>query len=420
MDNEASISLRELNSRISEAVTSSLTYPLWVRAEVSECRTAGVGHCYMNLVEKSLRGDSIVAQQRATCWNNRWVMLRAKFEQETGQHFDVGLKVLMKVQVNCHEVYGLSLNVLDIDPSYTMGDIARRRMEIIRQLQANGLMDMQQQLPFPTLPQRIAVISAENAAGYGDFCQQLANNEWGVKFYWHLFPAAMQGQQTETSVMDALDYIYKVQELFDVVVIIRGGGAVTDLASFDSYPLAEYIANFPLPVITGIGHDRDQTIIDMVAHIAVKTPTAAAALLIDAMGQQMARLEDLQQQVIDLTQGRIEKLKVRLEQLSHAIQTTHLRLNQQQSRLLLIGERIRMTINQRMERERQRQELMRRTVEMAQPDKILRRGFSISRVNGHTIKNLDEIPAGTVIETQTAQGIFVSIVASDDGLSPLQ
>lgn len=404
------LSLQELNAHISEAVNAHFAYPVWVKAEVSECRTAGVGHCYMNLVEKDPHNDHLVAQQRANCWSNRWVMLRQKFEQATGQRFDVGLKVLLKVQVQYHEVYGMALNVIDIDPSYTLGNIAQRRLQIIRQLEANGLLDMQRQLPFPILPQRIAIISAANAAGYGDFCNQLSNNEWGVKFYWHLFPAAMQGQQTESSVIAALDAIYNDEELFDLVVIIRGGGAVSDLASFDSYRLAEHIANFPLPVITGIGHDRDQTVIDIVSHLSVKTPTAAAALLIDVMGQQMAHLDELQKMLIDSTQGRLERQKVRLEQLSHAIQSTHLQLNKQQTQLLLIGERVRTAILQRMERERQHQELIRRTVEMAQPDKILQRGFSITRVNGRTVKSLQDLPSGTVLQTQTAFGTFDSVI----------
>lgn len=398
------ITLQELNQRVAELVNDAFQEAIWVTAELTDVRVAQNGHCYMQLVQKDQRRGSMLAFANAHIWANRWWLIRDSFLQQTGQAFQSGLKVMLCVQVTMHEVYGYALNIVDVDPSYTLGEMARRRIEILNQLKADGVIDMNRELPMPILPQRIAVISAAGAAGYGDFCHQLADNEWGIKFYEHLFPAVMQGNQTEQSVIAALERIYEHQDLFDVAVIIRGGGSTGDLASFDSYDIATCVANFPLPVITGIGHDRDQTVLDRVAHTSVKTPTAAAALLIDRMAEQMQCLDELIQTVTDHTRGRIERESLRLAQLTNAVRGSHISLGQQLNRLTLLNERIKMMTQQRIAGDRQRLEYMEKAIRIVQPDNILKRGFSIVRAEGKAIHNASEVKAGTVLEIETANG----------------
>ena len=401
---EEAISLQQLNQLVASVINQTFTDAVWITADLSDMRVASNGHCYMQLVEKDPKRGTMLAFANAHIWSNRWWLIRDTFQQQTGQAFASGIKVLLQVQVTMHEAYGYSLNVLDVDPTYTLGEMARRRQQIIAQLQEDGVIDMNRELPFPTLPQRIAIISASEAAGYGDFCHQLHDNEWGLCFYTHLFPATMQGDKTESSVIAALEKISMYEDVFDVVVIIRGGGASADLASFDSYDLAFYIANFPLPVITGIGHDRDQTVLDRVAHTSVKTPTAAAALLIDALSQQLSDLQDLQEAIVDNTHGRIEREQLHLNRLINIVRGTHISLGQQLNKLQLTGERIKMLTTQRIQSDNQKLTYLERTIQMAQPDNILKRGFSITRLNGHAIRSAAEVPAGAKLEIQTADG----------------
>lgn len=380
------ITLQQLNQMVASVINETFAEAVWITAELSDVRVANNGHCYMQLVEKDPKRGTMLAFANAHIWNNRWWLIRDTFQQQTGQAFQSGLKVMLQVQVTMHEAYGYSLNILDVDPTYTLGEMARRRMEILKQLQADGVIDMNRELPFPALPQRIAIVSAEGAAGYGDFCHQLHDNEWGLCFYTHLFPAAMQGNQTESSVICALERIALYQDLFDVVVIIRGGGATADLASFDSYEMALNVANFPIPVITGIGHDRDQTVLDRVAHTSVKTPTAAAALLIDILSQQLSHLHRMLNQV----------------------RGTHISLGQQLNRLTLMGERIKMLTTQRLQNDQQKLSFIEKTILMAQPDNLLKRGFSITRLNGHAVRSASEVPQGAELQIQTADGIITA------------
>jgi exodeoxyribonuclease VII large subunit len=277
--NEA-IKLSELNGLVRKVVTDAFPEKIWVIGEISEMKINRNGHCYLNLIEKDEATDTVVAQARATIWSYTFRMLRPYFETTTGQILIEGLKVLVNVSVEFHELYGYSLNIQDIDPTYTLGDMARRRREIIARLTDEGVLDMNKEVEFPLAPQKIAVISSETAAGYRDFTDHLLNNPAGYIFYPKLFPAVMQGSQTEISVIEALDHIYEYEDLFDVVVIIRGGGSQIDLSCFDNYNLAYHITQFPLPVITGIGHEKDNTIVDLVAHTRLKTPTAVAEFLI--------------------------------------------------------------------------------------------------------------------------------------------
>ena len=423
---DAPLSLHELTQRIAAVVNSSFEEPIWIVAELSDVRVAANGHCYMTLIEKEPRRGTTLASVRGMIWANRWWLLRDSFEQQTGQSFASGLKVMIQVQVSMHELYGLSLNILDIDPTYTLGELARHRLEILKQLKEEGVIDMNRELPFPILPRRIAIISAEGAAGYGDFLKQLCQNTFGLKFYCHLFPATMQGQQTESSVIAALERIFEVQDYFDVVVIIRGGGATVDLASFDSYQLAFNVANFPIPVITGIGHDRDETVLDHVAHTSVKTPTAAAALLIDKMAEQLQNVLDLQEEIKDHVEQRMNDERQRLQRFGNAIRNTHVTLTQQIGHLEMMGQKIQGSAHQRILRENNRLEMMsqtirlhigqhmqrdkdklsffEKTIQMAQPDNILKRGFSITRLDGHAVKSASSVPQGSLLKIQTADG----------------
>lgn len=382
------LTLRQLNAIVVESVKQSVSEPVWMTAEISEARTAAGGHCYLEFIDKSTRTGNITARAKGTIWANRWWMLKEMFEKETGQTFAAGLKVLVLVQPEMHELYGYSLNVVDIDPTYTVGEMARRRAEIIRQLTEEGIIDLNKELSLPLLPQRIAVISAAGAAGYGDFCKQLTQNRAGWKFYPHLFAATMQGDKTEASILEALDRIYQYYELFDAVVIIRGGGATADLAAFDSYLLAAHCAQFPLPILVGIGHDRDKTILDEVAHTSLKTPTAVATFLIECMDRQANRLA----QIVD-----------RLRLSSRRISTELARLD-------LLKQHIALSAKNQIAQEKQKIKFSERTIEIAHPENILRRGFSITRHNGHAITTPEALQAGDIIETYTAHGMFRSEV----------
>ena len=278
MSEEKFHSLLELNQMVRETIECEMPDEYWVEAELSECRELR-GHCYMELIQKDERTATPVAKSPAKCWANKWAVIRPYFERTTGQQLHAGMKVLLKVYAQFHEAYGFSWIVTDINPEYTLGDMARKRQEIIRQLKAEGVFDLQKELTLPPFCQHIAVISSQTAAGYGDFCNQLSDNPYGFQFQTQLFPAIMQGEGVEQSIIDALEKIYSLTSSFspltskfDCVVIIRGGGSTGDLSGFDTLALAENVANFPLPIITGIGHERDESILDMISHTRVKTP----------------------------------------------------------------------------------------------------------------------------------------------------
>lgn len=282
MNGKDTISLYELNLMVQFAIRRQLPDSYWITAELNEARVGNGGHCYIEFIEKNDKGNIPVAKARGNIWANNYRILNRKFEEQTGMTISPGLKVMVNVTVEFHELYGYSLNVIDIDPSYTLGDLFMKRQEIIRRLEDEGVIDMNRELVFPLVPQRVAVISSPTAAGYGDFRNQIEHNPYNIRFDLTLFPAVMQGEQVEKSIISALDAIYERADDFDVVVIIRGGGANSDLTGFDSYNLAFHCTQFPLPIISGIGHDRDKTVLDAVANVSVKTPTAAAQHLITA------------------------------------------------------------------------------------------------------------------------------------------
>ena len=313
------LKLSELNGLVKKAIGESFTAPIWVIGEISELKTNRSGHCYLNLIEKEENGDAIVAQARATIWSYTFRMLRPYFESTTGQQLTEGLKVLVSVSVEFHELYGYSLNIRDIDPTYTLGDMARRRREIIARLQSEGVAEMNKELELPLVPQKIAIISSSTAAGYQDFIDQLTNNPAGYHFDLKLFPAIMQGNQAETSIIEALEQIYLYENFFDAVVIIRGGGSQADLSCFDNYNLAYYITQFPLPVITGIGHEKDDSIVDLVAHTRLKTPTAVAEFLISGVAQFDQRLDELKNSFIGFITGLLAESNNDIEQIARII-----------------------------------------------------------------------------------------------------
>lgn len=408
----------------------------WVEAELSEVRERS-GHCYMELVQKDLTGNSTVARASARCWRSTWASVRPGFEQVTGEHFRAGLTVLLQVHAQFHENFGFSWIVTDIDPAYTLGDMARRRQEIIRILKEEGVFDLNKELCLSLFASRIAVVSSESAAGYGDFCNQLDTNAYGFAFSVRLFPAVMQGERTEGSIISALDAINSEADDFDCVVIIRGGGAVSDLSAFDSLALAENVANFPLPVITGIGHERDESVLDMVANKRVKTPTAAAALLIENLKHTYDRIVQAQERISVSVSRRMDYERVRLERVSGRIPVLFsLVKTRQQARIdslfarvgaaagrIVAEERLRLdrlsvalapAVRQRLSAENHRLELLGQRISAVDPAILLRRGYSITLHNGRAVYSSDQLSDGDVIETRLAEGNVRSVVRNKD------
>lgn len=403
------ITLYELNNRVHQMLDRALPDEYWIQAELSDVRINSVGHCYVEFVQKESRTGSLVAKARGTVWNNVFRLLHPYFERETGQPFIAGIKVLVLVKVEFHELYGYSLTVLDIDPSYTMGDMVRHRREILHQLEEEGVLTLNKELPLPTLPQRIAVISASTAAGYGDFCNQLASNPYGLQFHYTLFPAIMQGNKVEESILNALDRIHDTLEEWDVVVIIRGGGAVSDLSGFDTYLLASACAQFPLPIITGIGHERDDTVLDMVAHTRVKTPTAAAGFLIDRAHEAAMRLETLAETMRTMVIAKLESQQRKLADMILRIpHTATSRMMSERESLTRLWGRATAATALMLQAEHHRSLLMAQRIEACDIERILTRGFSITTVNGQVVTNVATLQTGDLVHTRLAKGTMVS------------
>ena len=448
VDPASVLSLTELNRNIKQALRDALPETYWVRAETSEVRVNSYsGHCYLEFIEKDERTGQVAARARGTIWAQQYAVIRPYFEEEAGRPFTSGLKVLVRVAVDFHELYGLSLTVHDIDPSFTVGDLVRRRKEIIRQLQADGVFDLNRSLSLPPRPQRIAVISSATAAGYEDFTNQLLGNEYGFPFYVRLYPALMQGERTEASIIAALDRIYAVREAFDVVVIIRGGGSTADLSSFDSYALAANCAQFPLPIITGIGHERDDTVVDLVAHTRLKTPTAVAAFLIDCMAAQLADINDLRDRLYRAATARIEReqqtfrsvvarfpllvsghverrraewlrLSARLatvpqlierrrtewHRLSARLAAVPQRIARHRERIDALPERLRSAADSLLMRRRHDLELSEQHIRLASPDVLLKRGYTMTLRDGVIVKRASTLSPGDTVTIRFADG----------------
>ncbi|MBD8001898.1 exodeoxyribonuclease VII large subunit [Phocaeicola faecium] len=433
---KAVLSLFELNQLVRRSVRTCLPDEYWVQVELSDVRANYSGHCYLECVQKDPKSNSLIAKARGIIWSNVFSQLKPYFEQETGQAFVSGIKVLVKVTVDFHELYGYSLTIVDIDPAYTLGDMARRRREILLRLQEEGVLSLNKELELPVLAQRIAVISSATAAGYGDFCNQLENNAFGFAFYPRLFPAIMQGERVEASVIAALDRIYAESEKWDVVVIIRGGGATSDLSGFDTYDLAASCAQFPLPIITGIGHERDDTVIDLVAHTRVKTPTAAAEFLVNHLRQTAEQLENYAYYIRQEVPARLNREKERLERCITRIPArVQMRLQREdfrrerlakrmemawQSRLareqyrLELSSRLSVALQARLLKEKHRLDLLEKSVEAASPDLLLKRGYSITLKDGKAVTDASLLKPGDRVVTRVAKGQFSSEVQGTD------
>lgn len=430
---ERTLSLYELNALVKRSINACLPDTYWVQAELSDVRSNYSGHCYLEFVQKEPRGKNLIAKARGTIWSNVYRLLKPYFEEETGQAFVAGIKVLVKVSVEFHELYGYSLTVQDIDPTYTVGDMARRRREILKQLEEEGVLTLNKELELPLLAQRIAVISSATAAGYGDFCNQLEHNPYGLVFYPCLFPAVMQGERVEQSIIAALDAINAQRDNWDVVVIIRGGGATSDLSGFDTYDLAANCAQFPLPIITGIGHERDDTVLDSVSHTRVKTPTAAAEFLINHLHDTADTLEDYASFILQAVSTRMEREKTRLtrlveripmqtrirltnehyrgermiKQLETALQS---RLTKEKHHLQLIETRLGIVSQRRLVQENHRLQLLEQQLKTASPEHLLKRGYSITLKDGKVITDVSVLHPGDELTTRFAKGEVKSVV----------
>ena len=368
------------------------------------------GHCYLDLIEKADDTDVLVAKQKATIWAFTYRMLKPYFESETGATLRAGMKVLLLCEVEFHEVYGVSLNVRDIDPAFTVGEMAVRRAEIIRRLTDDGIVDMNKQQPLAPVPQRVAVISSATAAGYGDFCDQLRNNVFGYTFYTKLFPATMQGAQTEQSVVAALDKICDFIDNFDVVVIIRGGGATSDLVAFDNYNLALHCAQFPLPIISGIGHQRDESVVDLVAHTRVKTPTAAAEFLVARINDFEKNIDEMAQNVAFSAREVVHDELLRLQQRIARLGVVQRVCVRHDAALQHLTMRLRNAAKMAISSEEKRMALVEKSIEYADPATLLQRGFTLTTKHGKIVKSVCDVAPGDIVTTHLADGAFTAMV----------
>lgn len=433
------LSLLELNTLVQDAIEHTLRQQYWVEAELAEANERR-GHLYLDLVQKGvgMKAATPVARASAKCWASTWFQVREHFERVTGQRLSAGMKVLLRVYAQFHPAYGFSWIVTDIDPTFTLGDMARRRLEIIQQLKDEGVFDLQKELTLPMFCQRIAVISSATAAGYGDFSKQLSDNEYGFVFHTELFPAIMQGEQVEASVISALDAVYArltspEEDGFDCVVIIRGGGGTVDMSGFDTLALAENVANFPIPIITGIGHDRDECILDMVSHIRVKTPTAAAALLIDNLVEVYNTIAELTDRMGFAVRRQLETERVRLAGISTRIPVlfslvstretsrldrlmqrcetaTRRKIEHEQHRQEMLSQRIAPAIQRMLDVRRHRLEILSQRASSLDPQLVLKRGYSMTLSGGKVVMDADKLIDGEIIETRLANGKIISRV----------
>ncbi len=431
MVEETAITLLEFNRRVNRLLHDQSVQQCWVVAETSDVMVRT--HCYLELVQKNPDTGETVAKARAAIWAARFHALRRKFEEATGQRFQSGMKVMVEVSANFHEQYGFSLIINDIDPSYTLGDMARQRLEILRRLKKEGIIDLNKQLEWSETPQRIAVISAGTAAGYGDFMNQLHGNQRGIKFYTCLFPAMMQGANTVPSVIAALERICDHLDLFDCVVIIRGGGATSELNAFDNYDLAANVAQFPLPVIAGIGHDRDYTVIDEVANVRVKTPTAAAEWLISRASDALDRLETISDAIVNLASQIVVDARRQLDYYTNTIPLlaensiirnkslldkyvsaipihAHSRISAAGKELDVLAGKVAQGAALCMEREHSRLKYLEMQVGLLSPRHVLKRGYSLTMSGGRIITDAADLNPGDRLVTHFATGKVVSEV----------
>ena len=449
------LSLSELNSLVKGVLKQSLDNHYWLVAEISEIRENYSGHCYLEFIQKSDSSDNLIAKARANIWASTYRLLRPYFESSTGVSLSQGMKVLVHVSVEFHELYGYSLTISDIDPAYTLGDLEQKRAQTIQQLISDGVFDMNRELEIPLVPQRIAVISSETAAGYDDFISQLKNNDFGFVFYTCLFQAYMQGENAESSIINAFERIFNHQDYFDVVVIIRGGGSRAELSSFDSYDLSSVVCQFPLPVIAGIGHERDHSVVDMVSNVRVKTPTAAADLIIEKASEFLGGIEQMTETFIDYAENLITEKKHELELLSgqllygasemvqykkerlnltgfrfaslssKSFNDARYRLSNWQNKLIFqaqknyqekekvlndITKSLPRLVKSQISEQNEKIAALNRVLFHCVPENIFKKGFSITVHNGKILKSKTKVKEGDQLKTILSDGEIQSII----------
>ena len=406
------MTLFELNHIVRSVLESSLDEEYWVEGEFADASVGFGGHFYGEVVQKDAKGKNFVARARVTCWARNYNIINLRFQKETGEALRRGLHVKLLVKVTFHEQYGYALNILDVDSSFTLGDMAKRRREILNQFQQDGIINDNKELLLPSLLKHIAVVSSANAAGYGDFCNQLEHNDYGLFFHHHLFPAVMQGSNVEESIMTALAAIADESDRWDCVVIIRGGGATGDLSDFDSYPLAAAVAQMPIPVIVGIGHERDETVLDFVAHTRVKTPTAAAAFLIDNGTQQLARLDDLQNHIMQNVSLMCERQLRRMEQLTVLLTSApRQRLLTEQHHIQMLQSRYMQSARFMLQNAKLKLENLEARYLTLDPALQLKRGYSLTyTAEGRLLRSSADLHPGDQLITRLADGTVKSEV----------
>jgi exodeoxyribonuclease VII large subunit len=449
------ITLYEFNREVKTVLKNGITGTRWVTAEISDLNINRSGHCYLELVEKDEVDERIIAKARGIIWAYTFNMIRPYFETVAGQELSSGMKIMMNVTVEFHELYGFSLLIKDIDPSYTLGDIARRKLEVLQKLEEEGILEMNKSLPHPLVFQKIAIISSPTAAGYGDFIDQLDHNAYGYTFYHKLFPAVMQGEQTESSIIAALERIFQYEDFFDGVVIIRGGGAKSDLHVFNNYGLASHICQFPLPVVTGIGHERDESVVDIIAHHKLKTPTAVAEFLIGKMIEFDNELKTMQDDFLQFVEQYMTDKEKALHQLiyrlhtvtRHALSHNQYQLESAFERLNIFAEqyvsskkrqikdhvqntaqlfytnqahhknhltaqlfKCKISVQSFLNNKQHQTGLFENTLKYIDPENVLKRGFTLTTHQNKIIKNVHLIKQGDHIETHLFKGKITSTV----------
>ncbi|MCI6079739.1 MAG: exodeoxyribonuclease VII large subunit [Bacteroidales bacterium] len=425
----STITLQEFNNRIKRLLADPSVMNCWVVAETTDVRINQ--HCYLQLLEKNPKTGATVAKIKAIIWGNQFRFLNAQFKQVTGRDIGNDMKIMVCLSVNYSPQYGLTVVINDINPEFTLGDMERQRQEILNRLTQEGIIGQNKTVPVPPVLQRIAIVSAAGAAGYGDFMKQLTDNKYGVCFYPCLFQATMQGVKTVPTVLAALDKVEQNQHLFDCVVIIRGGGGTEELNSFDNYDLARRVATFPLPVIVGIGHERDITVLDYVAGIRVKTPTAAAEHIILQAANALAHIGDLSNQVVSIARDYIARAK---EQLSYyagnlpimaqrIIDTNTLRLQNfiqniplhvqrriegENAQLARQKDAIKNAVAQVKMKETMRLEALGDKIELLSPRKVMARGYTLTTCEGKIMTDAAQLEAGKLVTIHFRDGKVVA------------
>jgi len=399
------LSLTELQLIIKDSLYLALPDMYWVVAEISEIKENYNGHCYLELVEKHPDEISIRSRVKAVIWSSRYRFIKSFFEDSAGESLRDGLKILVRAKIDYHEIYGLSLVITDIDPAFTIGEMALKRQQILKKLEDEGVLTMNKDLDFPVVPQRIAVISSANAAGYTDFMKHLKENSFGYVFYTALFETPMQGRETESGLIKALDRIAFQLDKFDLAIIIRGGGSQTDLSWFDNYNIAYYITQFPLPVITGIGHEKDLSVTDIVAHRSLKTPTAVADFLIDCMYNAENHLVDLSNEITDRSMLMLEKSKKKIETARlRLIPVARAQLSLNGTAIIRKKEILANTSKNWLSIINNQLAGFNNSLKILDPENVLKRGYTITSMNGKILKKSKQLNKDDVLDTKFSDG----------------